>query len=367
MLKPIAKFIAGVTTAALLSACGSESSTSETVFREPVDTTKAVTEIIDLIALPAVNDFSQQVNALQTASTTFCAARTAENLTAVQNQWKATAEAWYRYLPYNIGPSLVGDDAVLIEVFAFIDSLRYRGNDATSAIRTDIKRMLASSADNNFSNKNYDDLGLLPLELTLFERASDQSKSNSDILAAFNDIQCDILAGYNSALIERSNMIKNGWTANYKNSNKSYRDLLINGGLDDLPAEKGTPANAKLILSTNEFMDYIHKRKIVDGETSVTAAISGHTWQLMTQAVSSFEKMIEGTTGTTESFADLLQKNAPNSLATIRSNIALVKKNITDQNAIDFYAAVLAVDGNIKRELKTGLDINTGLNFSDGD
>jgi len=348
---------------ALLSACGSESSTSTTVYQPPVNTDQAVADIIDLLTLPAINDFAQQALALQTASSEFCNNRTTETLALAQQQWKNTAAAWYRYLPYNMGPSQIADDAVLIEVYAFIDALRFRGNNEASTVRNDIQRMLAGTVDSNFNNKNYNTLGLLALEISLFERISDGSTDSSNIVGAYTDKQCTILSGYNSAMVNRAQFIQQQWASDYQNSGHSYRDLLINGGLSALPLEDGAAADAKLITSSNEFMDYLHKRTLIND----AAIVSGHTWALMNQAVTSLQNMIEGAPAASESFADLLQQYAPNDLATLRANVATAKATIEAENETDFYAAVLSLDGNIKRELKNGLGISVGLNFSDGD
>jgi predicted lipoprotein len=349
-----------------LISCESDVSTTTSDFRDDVDTSTAVTEIIDLTVIPATEDFLQQAQQLSSLSDSFCTpSATEDKLTALQTQWQTTTEAWYHLLPYNFGPMI--NDEVSPE-YIFIDSLRERGSDYTSTVRNDISTMLDSTDDlteSVFSNKTNTLLGLLPLEIVLFEQSETQSNSNSDIVAEFTaePRKCDILSGYANQLLSRAENIESGWNTAYKTSGESYRNLLLNGGLEDLDNEDGKSAINKLIVATQEVLDYSKRREIANK----AGVLSGHTWTLMLSLINSVETLIEGDEQATESFADLIAQNYPSYLITIRSNIAQAKQNITDQDADAFHATAGQLDGNIKRELSEGLEITLGTNFSDGD
>lgn len=363
MLKHTSKLIATVTTATLLSSCGSESSTRTTEYS---GLNQALSQVITLVVEPAATNFLNQARQLDSLSDAFCSTTTEANLLAVQNQWRATAKSWYELLPYNFGPMI--NDEVLPE-YIFIDSLRLRGTNYTQTVRNDIDSMLAASSaltDTMFTNKNFQFVGLLATELAVFERASDHNTEIGNILSDFTtqSRKCQILQGYTGQLVTRAENISNGWSSNYQNTGSSYRNLLLSGDLNQIAGEDSSSTSAKLITSTNEYMDYVHKRTIIND----VAVVSGYTWNLMLAGLESFERMVEGSAaGTTESFANILEKNAANDLTVIRNNITTTKTAIGEQNATNFYAATLALDGNIKRELKDGLGIDVGLNFSDGD
>jgi len=362
MLKHTSKLIATVTTATLLSSCGSESSTRTIEYS---GLNQALSQVITLVVEPAATNFLNQARQLDSLSDAFCSTTTEPNLLAVQNQWKATAKSWYELLPYNFGPMI--NDEVLPE-YIFIDSLRLRGTNYTQTVRNDIDSMLAASSaltDTTFRNKNFQFVGLLATELAVFERASDHNKEIGNILSDFTSQsrKCQILQGYTGQLVARAENISNSWSNNYKNTGSSYRKLLLSGGLSQIAGEDSSSTSTKLITSTNEYMDYVHKRTIVND----VAVVSGYTWTLMLSGLESFERMVEGTPATTESFADIMQASTATDLATIRANIVSAKQAIEAENDTDFDAAVKAIDGNIKRELTDGLNINTGLNFSDGD
>lgn len=361
------RLIAATTLSTALVACGSSSSSSSQSFKEEINSSTAVSEIINLTVIPAVDNFQQQTQQLLNDSNTFCDNINETTLLSVQNQWKTTAEAWYQYLPYNLGPSNNSPDLIEPE-YIFIDALRLRGINYTDTVRNDLAAEIAKTEvvdPASFASKNFQRLGLLAAEVALFERSSDQSQLAADIVADYtaNSNKCNALKGYSQQLAQHATNIQQSWKVDYKNTGNSFRNLLLNGTLNTVPGEGDTAADAQLILSTNEYMDYVHKRTIIND----AGVLSGHSWQLVNAGLLSFEKMVEGTTGTTESFADLMQINSAGDLTTLRSNITRVKQTIADENEVDFYAATLDLDGNIKRELKNGLGINVGLNFSDGD
>lgn len=358
-----------ITTAlsSILIACGSSSDTTTKNYKETISTDQAVTQIINLSVIPTVDNFQQQTQKLVTDVDTLCADINENNLTAAQSQWKNTAEAWFQYLPFHLGPSNNSPDLIEPE-FIFIDSLRLRGINYTDTVRNDLAAEINKSDPIDpatFASKNFQRVGLLAAEVALFERSSDQSQALADIVSDYsaNTNKCNALKGYAQQLAKRADNIQQSWKVDYKNSGSSFRDLFLNGTLSTVPNEKDTAADAQLILSTNEYMDYVHKRTIIND----AGVLANHSWQLVNTALLSFEKMVEGTTGTTVSFADLMQVNAAGDLTTLRKNISRVKQTIADENEVDFYAATLTLDGNIKRELKNGLGISVGLNFSDGD
>lgn len=350
--------------AAMLLACGSESSSKHTVYQEPRTADVAVAGIIDHSVIPAAENFYTQAAQLESAAQNFCAAINQTSLTQVQNQWKQTSTAWYRLLPFNFGPMI--NDIVEPE-YIYIDALRHRGINNTESIRADIRTMM--DADTaltlaDFQQKGNQLRGLLALEILLFEHHNTASNSAAEILDDYtNSHKCAILSIYSNRLAVRAESIASGWTNNYKNSGQSYRDLLINGGLENITTEDGAPAAEKLIVSAQEYFDYVPRRLVLDK----AAQLSGNIYPQLMASVAAVEHMVEGQANSEDSFSALLTENSPRYLFTIRSNIQRAKDSINEGNNADIYAAFRLLDGNMKRELKNGIGIGLGLSFSDGD
>ena len=51
----------------------------------------------------------------------------------------------------------------------------------------------------------------------------------------------------------------------------------------------------------------------------------------------------------------------------IEANIQTLRTAFEEKNVVDMKAAAAILDGNFKREIPEALNINLGLNFSDGD
>lgn len=350
--------------AVMLLACGSESSSKHTVYQEPRTADVAVAGIIDHNVIPAAENFYTQAAQLDSAAQNFCAAINQTSLARVQNQWKQTSTAWYRLLPFNFGPMI--NDIVEPE-YIYIDALRQRGINNTESIRADIRTMMDADTaltPADFLQKGNQLRGLLALEILLFEHHNTASNSAAEILDDYtNSHKCAILSIYSTRLAARAESIVSGWTSNYKNSGQSYRDLLINGGLENITAEDGAPAAEKLIIAAQEYFDYVPKRLVLDK----AAQLSGNIYPQIMASVAAVEQIVEGQANSKDSFATLLTENSPRYLFTIRSNIQRAKDSINEGNNADIYAAFRLLDGNMKRELKDGIGIGLGLSFSDGD
>ena len=68
------------------------------------------------------------------------------------------------------------------------------------------------------------------------------------------------------------------------------------------------------------------------------------------------------------SLASLMQASGnQTSVDTVRSNLAMARDSISDLDATSFNSAAALLDGNFKREIPDSLDVNLGINFTDGD
>lgn len=363
MFREISGFISATIIVGSLASCGSDSSTKVT--KNMTDLEAASAQIVDKTIIPAVQNFLQKTKDLENKITVLCSSKSADDLVSAQDQWEQTANAWYQVLPYNFGPMIL-DEA--IPEYIYVDSHRLRGDDYTSDIRSDIDAMIASSAilnDAVFTNKNFNKLGLLALEIALFETAASQSTAKSDLDSELTNVsrKCAISKGYATQLRNRAQNIEQSWTKNYRNSGQSYRDLLVSGNLESLSNESGTSAAQKIVTSVQEYLNYISQRGVLVG----VAKVSGNVWPQLGTSINTINEMVEGSTTTSLSYARLMENGAANDLIALRANLKRAKQSIEEQNSTDFSAARGLLDGNMKRELTDGIGISLGISFSDGD
>jgi len=360
------KKCSALATAILLSACGGTDSTLSTGNSE---LHVAATQIIDNTIIPAANSFQQQAGILVSDSAHFCSTNnlTESNLTALQNQWVETNLAWFQLLPYRFGPMV---NSLLLPTYTYIDGYRLRGTNYTASVRTKIDSLLADTSTINaatFSSSTFQFVGLLALEVSLFEDAANQSTTKADIITEYqsNPRKCQLLTGYANELLRRADIIQQGWTTNYRNTNKSYRELIINNQLDSVLDDEAVESAIKEItVSVQEYFDYLGLRDI----TLDVSQISSSVWAAIGSSVTNIEELLNGTTNTTISLNKIMANNRfEQTVAILDENISTLRTALDTMNTVDTIAAAKAIDGNFKRDIPDALNINLGINFSDGD
>ena len=322
----------------------------------------ALEQTIDNAVLPAVADFYQQAAAYADTAQGFCSQLNETGLQALQAQWRLVFLQWYRLANYNFGP-LTSD--IVFPAYTFIDSLRLRGTDYTETVRSEISTDMAASWELNdawFAGKTFQRVGLLALESLSFETAaSEHSQAVADILAEYGNAprKCDILQGLARQLAARAESVYLGWVDDFSDSGEAYRDLFLSAQLDD-----GAAPLSLLIVSVQEYMDYLHGRNVVLIGGQISAAI----WDAMAASIDEVALLLEGSENTSVSFADIMESTGNLvALETVRATIAAARQSITDQDASVLEIRLGQLDGHFKREIPDSLDIELGINFSDGD
>lgn len=354
----------------MLSACYSDTSSSISGGYTELD--RAIEQVVDQTIIPSVDSFQNASEQLYSLATRFCTTKNSENLSLLQDQWKAANEAWYRLLPFLIGP-LEETDFLVTPAFWYIDSHRPRGNNNSATVRTDIDTMLADNKNITaavFSSKSFEEVGLLALEITIFETAANEDQDNATILAEFitTDRKCEILTAHSAELLRRVDLVQAGWKNNYRDTGKSYRDLLVNKKLESTftagdPDSTGTPAFSRIVVSVQGYYDYLGKRNV----TSNSANIAQSIWPALSQSAIITRELLTGTNNTTLSLYQLMNNGYQPDVAAIKANIDTFESTINDNNTTDMKAAAKVLDGNFKREIPDALNIALGINFSDGD
>jgi predicted lipoprotein len=363
-----------VISSALLVGCGSESSTSTKALGSEADV--AALQVADNTIIPAVNNFQSQAQSLDNSAELFCSAGNTDtvNLTTLQQQWKETTKAWYQVLPFKFGPVVGGLDINFVEpIYAYIDYFRFnKGSDNTTSVRNKIKEWVdgptpTAVTDAFMLEKSASLVGLLPLEVAIFETSDTQSVVAADVLSEFNTKarKCQVVTALSNQLLVRANEIKEGWLVDYAQVGKSFRDMLANNELEDAGVnDTGDSAISKVTVSVQDYFDYLKNRDV----TESTGQISASIWQSVAASLLSVDEVLAGTDETTLSLDAIMKNNSfANTVIYLKDNITTLRTAITNENPTDFKAAAGILDGNFKRDVPDAMGVSLGLNFSDGD
>lgn len=340
-----------------LSACGGER-VNDSVGVSQASLDKALQEVTDNSLIPALETFASEATTLSSNATAFCAAPDSNGLSTVQQQWRRLATAWYQVLPYNFGPL---NDNALYPVYKYIDSLRVLGDDNSSNVRSMIRSLLNGSdpvSAATFSTMSSDRVGLLALEIALFERSADQSGTPADILAEYQTAprKCDLLQGLSSELIRRFDLARSQWTSTDADN---FRTQYLSGELTD-----GTPSFNALLIAAQDLFNYLAKRDV----SQRAAKLAANNWGLMHSVIASVEEILEGNANSQLSFISLMSAAGEQStVTTVRSNIAAAYAAIEAKDSTSFNAMAAALDGNFKRDIPDALKVQLSINFTDGD
>lgn len=350
----------GLMAAANLSGCGG------TRENDPASLTQAsldlaIEQVVDNTIIPAANRFLVSSQGLNASLDSFCAAPDASGLADVQASWKTLATDWYGVLPFNFGPL---NDDVVFPAYLFVDSYRLRGTDYTETVRSEIDSLLAADTaltTEYFDGKTFQYVGLLALEVALFETAASQNADVNAVVAEFvaTPRKCELATGLAGLMEAKAQYIVDGWQTSYLEGADSYRTLFLAGEIDD-----GSTPLVVLITAFQEYLDYLNQRATV----SNVARLSGNAWSQMAMSVDALDAMLGGSDSATVSLLGLMDNSGNTTNAdTVRANIAAIRNAIADEDAVTFNSMAATLDGNLKREVPDSLDVSLGINFTDGD
>ena len=354
---------AGLSAALLASliACGGDRANDEVVVTEDrLDTT--LQQSVDNQIIPTALAFQTQAQELVDNVDIFCQLPGEAGLTNLQQKWRELSVAWYRLSIYQFGP--VNDDIVFPK-YIFIDSLRLRGTDYKETVRVEISQTLTSNEaldEAHFDGLTFQKVGLLALESLIFETATgEHSQTLSEVVSEYQNTprKCEMLSGMSEQIVKHATYIHSGWTVNHLSTGQSYRDIFLTGELDD-----GSTPMSLLLVSIQSQLDYLPKRNVV----TTGSQISDYAWENITATVDEVETLLEGNAQIDLSFFDLMNSAGfNNSVSVVQQNIGSIRGAIDNQEVALLETELGRLDGNFKREIPDALEVQLGINFSDGD
>lgn len=351
---------AAVAAAAIVAGCVGKDRGEKPIDASDIST--ALEQAVDQSIIPAVQAFKLEVSTLEQSAEAFCNTPGSEALSTLQNSWLITFERWYALSIYNFGPL---NDDIVFPAYTFIDSLRLRGTNYLETVRSEIAGDVNNSTTLNaeyFAAKTFQNVGLLAVESASFETSTaEHSQQATDILADFNNQprKCDVLLSLTGQLMRWADYTEEGWLTQYKNSAESYRSLFLNDQLED-----GSAPITQLIVAVQEFLDYLQARNVVN----VAAPLAGNSWAAISSTIDAVEELLQGSEHTTISLFDIMIATGnQNAVDTVQGNIAQIRSAIASEDADMLEITLGYLDGNFKREIPDSLDVELGINFSDGD
>lgn len=322
---------------------------------------KLVVTTTDEQILDSVAGLKEATDTLSASAIRFCKDPTEAKLIVSQDAWKATSLQWHRAALFNFGPL---ENDVVFPRYTFFDSFRLRGTNYLETVRVRTREQLEDTVTLNadyYLMQTFQKVGLLALEVLLFETADESSSQVfGDIVTDFQRYdgrKCDALKGQASVLAQRANDVLLDW-----------RD----GEGDDLPFAEylstnllpsGAGHTSQLLISAQEYIDYLHARRVV----SVTASLSKYAWENVRSALDQLEDFLQGAQSNTGFLPVMTSTGYTEEVALVEANLKAAFDAVTDQDATALELALAALDGNIKREIPDSLLIVLGINFTDGD
>ena len=326
----------------------------------------ALEQAVDHSVLAAVEAFALEAAVLSDISEDYCGLLNESNLSVLQQQWRSLFSQWYKLSIYNFGPL---NDDIVFPPYTFIDSLRLRGSNYLETVRSDIAADITgvdTLDDDYFAAKTFNKVGLLALESAIFETSTaEYSQAGADIIAEYQlqPRKCEVLRGLAAKIVERADYVQAGWLLAHKNSNNPYRTLFLNNQLDD-----SSKPMTQLVVAVQEFLDYLQARDVVN----TAAVVSGYAWEAIAATIDEVESLLQGqaqgSDETSSSLFDLMIASGnQNAVDSVKGSIAQVRSAIISEDAAMLEIALGYLDGNFKREIPDSLEVELGINFSDGD
>ena len=307
---------------------------------------------ISVQILQEVENFSTTTAALSASTTAFCAAPSEAGLQDVQTQWRASAVAWYQLQTFNFGPA---DADPVFPLYSFVDSLRLAGTDYTNSLRTTLEAWRTGDTELNrdfFAAQRFDDLGLLALELSLYD--------GDDLAATYasDSRRCAILDGLAQDLEERATAFKIGWTESYDDTGTPYVQLLLNAMLPS-----GREPLVQIVVAVQNYLDYLHRDHIID----IAGQLSNANWVLLEGAVNAIDEVCAADLEGGNMLYWMQQLGGADAASKLQTDLTAAHAAIAAQDATALETALSALDGDFKREVPDTLGIDLGLTLTDGD
>ena len=320
-------------------------------------------DAVEHTIVPDIVAFDEEAQEMLADVETFCASPSAAGLETLQMRWRALSEAWNAVAGYDFGPL---DDDVITPRIIYIESMRQRGTDYTQTVRDAIAAGIASTESLDaafFEAKTFDEVGMLALEVLVFEDSREgYSTAAADVLADFEaePRKCAYLQGMAGRLASDADTVEQGWTQGFGSGGEPFGETMAGDMLED-----GTEPVAALLIALQQHIDYIQTRKL---QGILDAQLSGNFYPNVLAFLEAFDELFTQPDEDSYGFFDRMEATGNGAeVELVRTNLEAAKAAARSEDREALEAAMGLLDGNLKREIPDALGVVLGLTFTDGD
>lgn len=314
--------------------------------------------------VPGFVAFDAAVRDLADGTSAFCSAPDRSGLEDLQGRWRALSLTWNRVAPFGVGPLF---EDLIFPSISFIESMRPRGTDYTDTVRDELGSALAGSMpldDAYFEGLAFNRVGLLALEVLLFEDATPtRSRDVATIAVEYASLprKCLYLQGMARLLAGRARRVLDGWTTSYLDTGRPFRDLFVEGALED-----GTEPVPALLVAIIEHLDYVKRRKL---EGILDARLSGHFYPNVLATLESVEGLLtQDATPGAAGFLDVVEAQGfSDRAAAVEATFSEAMAAAQAEDRAGLAEDIGTLEGLLRREVPDALRVTLGVTFSDGD
>ena len=330
----------------------------------------ALESTVDNTIVPAMESFADEATSFEQEASEFCASPSESTLTALQDRWLELTRVWNQAATYLVGPL---DDDPITPSINFIESMRPRGTDYTETVRDTIDSALQSTDPLDeafFAGLTFNRVGILALEVLTFEDFPRTAGSTeiTDVLEGYNTTprKCTYLEGMAGLLAERARGVESGWTEDFNGSGTPFRDLLLDGELDD-----GSLPVPAVIVSAVAHLEYLRRRKldgILDAQVATRARPDESPFFAnLEAALAEIENLMEPSNGESGFFDVMTERGFAEFVATVRSNHSAALAAVQAEDRTAAVDAFRNLENSLRREVALGRGVDLGIDFTDGD
>ncbi len=317
------------------------------------DLDATVLAMADEAIIPAAEGFASSTNDLSGSVTGLCAAPDEAGVEAARTQWRAAAEAWNRFTIYDFGPMSEG----VTPADAFIDSFKAfrQGKSYVETLREEQRTLVTMGTDlsgEDLSGWNFQRVGLVAIEVALFETATDPPDAAASAVAAELVAQpqkCTYLVKQVELLAQRAGELHLAWVP----EGGDYRALFLSSTNDALGA---------VLTGIGGHLEYLELRSIA----TQAHPVSSQAYANISASLDELEVLLPA--GGADSLATRLDEaRASDVLDAISEHVAAAREAITNEDAAALGPELIALDTILRADIPQALGIELGLNFTDGD
>jgi len=312
-----------------------------------------VVAMSDVAIIPAAAEFETSASTLSDAMGSLCAGPTEMLVDDAREQWKATVVAWNHFALYDFGPMSDG----VTPADAFIDSFKAfsQGTSYVQTLRESQRTIVVEGTDltgEDFSAYNFQLVGLVAIEVALFETATEPPESAASAVAdelVAHPNKCTYLVKQADLLAERAVALHRAWSPD----GGDYRATFVSATNDALGA---------VLTGIHGHLEYLDKRNI----PSQGYPVSGFAYGIVAANLDEVDNLLAA--GDSDSLAARLDEaRASELLADHEARITAARDAIATEDAEALGPELIGLAVIHQRSMPVALGIELGLNFTDGD